>query len=97
MAPTSSPGGALPPRRGGGGLAREPSLGGGTQVILNETGSWADLADPASIATADGKSELKARPKGMLGFLARQRGRAVSPKPQERGVLGKEGARHIIG
>jgi serine/threonine kinase 32 len=32
----------------------------------------------------------------MLGFLSRKKGRGHSPKPQERGILGKEGARVVI-
>jgi serine/threonine kinase 32 len=34
---------------------------------------------------------------GVFGFLSRKKGRANSPKPKERGVLGKEGARVVIG
>jgi serine/threonine kinase 32 len=37
------------------------------------------------------------RPSGMLGFLSRKKGRDRSPKAKERGVLGKDGARQIIG
>ena len=37
------------------------------------------------------------RPSGMLGFLSRKKGRDRSPKAKERGVLGKEGARQIVG
>ena len=66
-------------------------------MVLNEAGSWSDLADPSQTVTAESKVDLKTKPNGMLGFLSRKRGRGVSPKPQERGVLGKEGARHIIG
>lgn len=85
------------PARKQGGVARDASAGGGTQVVLNEAGSWSDLADPSQTVTAESKVDLKTKPNGMLGFLSRKRGRGVSPKPQERGVLGKEGARHIIG
>ena len=80
-----------------GGVARDPSASGGTQVVLNETGSWSDLADPSNRAMNEAKGDPKLKSNGMLGFLSRKRGRGVSPKPQERGVLGKEGARHIIG
>jgi serine/threonine kinase 32 len=33
----------------------------------------------------------------MFGFLKGKKGRTNSPKPKERGVLGKEGARVVIG
>ena len=69
------------------------------QVVLDETGSWADLTNQSSTLPADGLLALGARankPTGMLGFLARKRGRDRSPKPQEQGVLGKEGARVVI-
>ena len=33
----------------------------------------------------------------MLGFLRGKKGRDRSPKPMERGVLGKEGARVVVG
>jgi serine/threonine kinase 32 len=65
------------------------------QVILGETGSWSDLAKQDATLPADAK-ELTSKPKGMLGFFARKNGRAHSPKPQERGILGKEGARVVI-
>ena len=35
-------------------------------------------------------------PHGVLGFLSRKKGREKSPKPQENGVLGKEGARVVV-
>ncbi len=40
------------------------------------------------------------KPSGMLGFLGRKKGRDRSPKAgkvRERGVLGKEGARVVVG
>ncbi|KAF2670621.1 kinase-like protein [Microthyrium microscopicum] len=37
------------------------------------------------------------KPSGMLAFLSRKKGRERSPKARERGVLGKEGARAIVG
>jgi len=40
--------------------------------------------------------EAHDKPTGMLGFLTRKKGRGHSPKPQERGILGKEGARVVI-
>lgn len=69
------------------------------QVVLDEQGSWTDLAKQDATLPADAK-ELAARgsekPTGMLGFFNRRKGRGHSPKPQERGILGKEGARVII-
>ncbi|KAI4097865.1 MAG: hypothetical protein LQ348_002390 [Seirophora lacunosa] len=92
QAPTSHP------TKGG---TRSVSKGGGMQVTLDETGSWSQLAkDHTSTIPAegvngvDGKSGKQAH--GMLGFLSRHRGREKSPKPQEPGVLGKEGARVVI-
>jgi serine/threonine kinase 32 len=62
--------------------------------VLGETGSWSELAKQDATLPAD--AALAARPNGMLGFLSRRRGRGHSPKPQERGILGKEGARVVI-
>ena len=60
-------------------------------------GSWPDLAKKDSTLPADAKLvEATAKHSGMLGFLSRKRGRGHSPKPQERGILGKEGARVVI-
>jgi serine/threonine kinase 32 len=75
---------------------------GGMQVTLDGAGSWSDLArqdatlptDAAGVANANGKPEGSG---GVFGFLSRKKGRAHSPKPKERGVLGKEGARAVIG
>jgi serine/threonine kinase 32 len=41
--------------------------------------------------------EREKRPSGMLAFLSRKKGRERSPKARERGVLGKEGARVVVG
>ncbi len=73
------------------GNMRSASASGGMHVVLDEAGSWSDLADKSPSA-----ANAKGKPSGMLGFLSKRRGRAASPKPQERGVLGREGARHII-
>ena len=86
------------------------SKGGGAQVTLDETGSWSDLANRdangGGQVDADGRSagglssgsgSGKSKPNGMLGFLSRKKGRERSPKPQEAGVLGKEGARVVVG
>jgi serine/threonine kinase 32 len=72
-------------------------VGGGVQVVLGETGSWTELAKKDATLPLDAKlNEVDSKPNGMLGFLNRKRGRGHSPKPQERGILGKEGARVII-
>jgi serine/threonine kinase 32 len=63
--------------------------GGGMQIVLDESGSWSNLAEKNTTAPSKGKH-------GMLGFLSKRKGRASSPKPLERGVLGREGARVII-
>lgn len=73
-------------------------------MVLEETGSWSNLADHSSTPPAngfEGGDNNKARTasgsnSGMLSFLTRKKGRDRSPKPMEPGVLGKEGARQII-
>ncbi|KAF2468502.1 RAC-alpha serine/threonine-protein kinase [Lindgomyces ingoldianus] len=75
------------------GSTRSTSMGGGVQVVLNETGSWSDMANQSSMLVQNQNAE---KPTGMLGFLSRKKGRDRSPKAKERGVLGKEGARVII-
>ncbi|CAZ83330.1 unnamed protein product [Tuber melanosporum] len=69
---------------------RNQSSSGGVQVVLDEAGSWSDLADKSS------PTPVRLKPSGMLGFFSKRKGRASSPKPQERGVLGREGARVAI-
>ncbi|KAL4885262.1 kinase-like domain-containing protein [Aspergillus karnatakaensis] len=79
--------------------ARKTSKGGGVQMVLEEAGSWSELADQSSTIPVDGfDAANKGKPSnsGMLAFLSRKKGRDRSPKPQEPGVLGKEGARQII-
>jgi serine/threonine kinase 32 len=78
--------------------SRKESMGGGMQVVLGETGSWSELAKQDTTLPADAKlvEARDAKPTGMLSFLSRKRGRGHSPKPQERGILGKEGARVVI-
>jgi serine/threonine kinase 32 len=76
---------------------RKESTSGGMQVTLDEMGSWSELAKQDATLPADAKLEAAAKPSGgMLSFLARKKGRGHSPKPQERGILGKEGARVVI-
>ena len=67
--------------------------------MLDETGSWSELANHNTTLPADsvnGDGSHRGKPNGMLGFLSRKKGRERSPKPQESGVLGKEGARVVI-
>ncbi|OKL56229.1 hypothetical protein UA08_08382 [Talaromyces atroroseus] len=83
------------------GATRKMSKGGGVQMVLEEAGSWSELADQSSTLPAEGYEGLiskgqKPPNSGMLAFLSRKKGRERSPKPTEPGVLGKEGARHII-
>ncbi|KAJ4312420.1 Serine/threonine kinase [Fusarium piperis] len=79
---------------------RVTSPTGGVQVTLDGGGSWSELArQDATLPTdannvTDGKAEGSG---GMFGFLKGKKGRTNSPKPKERGVLGKEGARVVIG
>lgn len=77
---------------------------GGMQVTLDGAGSWSDLARQDATLPADAagvNNELPGKEGGagggVFGFLSRKKGRAHSPKPKERGVLGKEGARVVIG
>ncbi|KAI9846557.1 MAG: hypothetical protein M1838_001233 [Thelocarpon superellum] len=74
---------------------RSISLGGAGQGGMGENKPGVDLADPSSTIPTEGKPEAKGKP-SMLGFLTRKHGRGASPRPQERGVLGREGARHIV-
>ena len=81
------------------GATRKMSKGGGVQMVLEEAGSWSELADQRSTLPAEGVDNPDAKGKGnsgMLSFFSRKKGRDRSPKPQEPGVLGKEGARQII-
>lgn len=81
------------------GSTRSTSVGGGVQVVLNEQGSWSDMANQSQGMVAPSEEQRREqRPSGMLGFLSRKKGRDRSPKgkEKERGVIGKEGARVII-
>lgn len=76
---------------------------GGVQVTLDGGGSWSDLARQDATLPADAAGpgqeggKVEASSGGVFGFLSRKKGRGGSPKPKERGVLGKEGARVVIG
>ncbi|KAJ5785285.1 Serine/threonine-protein kinase 32B [Penicillium pulvis] len=90
----------LPPQPRRGGATRKMSKGGGVQMVLEEAGSWSELANHSSTLPAEGLEgdggKGKGSNSGMLSFLSRKKGRDRSPKPTEPGVLGKEGARQII-
>ncbi|KAG8532832.1 uncharacterized protein KY384_002710 [Bacidia gigantensis] len=103
-APTSDPSSSTYPTSGGrggrGGGSRSASKSGGVQVVLDETGSWSQLANKNNEDVGDsasGNSGKGGKSSGMLGFLRGKKGRDRSPKPMEKGVLGKEGARQVIG
>ena len=68
--------------------------------MLNEQGSWSDMANQsAGMVDPAAEARRNEKPAGMLGFLSRKKGRDRSPKAvkeRERGVLGKEGARVVI-
>ncbi|KAI1090456.1 kinase-like protein [Rostrohypoxylon terebratum] len=73
---------------------------GGISVTLEDTGSWSDLArrdatlpTDASVVTDEKGSSGGG---GVFGLFGRKK-RGHSPKPKERGVLGKEGARQVVG
>ncbi|KAB5542996.1 kinase-like domain-containing protein [Coniochaeta sp. 2T2.1] len=101
--PSSSRVGRTP----GPGLNQIESPTGGVQVTLEGGGSWSELARQDATLPADaagGNNDLLGKDApggsgggGVFGFLSRKRGRGNSPKPKERGVLGKEGARVVIG
>ena len=85
------------------GSTRSTSMGGGVQVVLNEQASWSEMANSGQgMVDAEMQAQVaaagNAKQPGMLGFLNRKKGRDRSPKgkQRERGVLGKEGARHVV-
>lgn len=78
------------------GLVQSPT--GGMSFTLEGTGSWSDLArrDNTLPTDANAAGDDKAGAGGFgFGLFGRKK-RGFSPKPKERGVLGKEGARTII-
>lgn len=80
-------------------LNRVASPGGGVQVTLDGGGSWSELARQDTTLPREANAAEDGKPEGsggMFGFLKGKRGRTNSPRPRERGVLGKEGARVII-
>ena len=102
--PTSDPSTTAPanPRITKTGTTRSASKSGGVQVVLDETGSWGNLNrdhnDDTGRSSGEGEGGVgHKKGGGMLGFLSRKKGRDRSPKPMEKGVLGKEGARVVVG
>ena len=102
LGPTSHPTrpaqGRQPPRSAG------APQGGGLQVVTNDDGTTWEGLKKKETRTSNGNSQVreggrstKGKPNGMLGFLSRKKGRERSPKPMEAGVLGKEGARVVVG
>ena len=78
--------------------------GGGPQAVTNDEGNALEGLKKKETRASNGNSEAreggrstKGKPNGMLGFLTRKKGRERSPKPMEPGVLGKEGARVVVG
>ncbi|KAL7622361.1 Serine/threonine kinase [Parahypoxylon ruwenzoriense] len=73
---------------------------GGISVTLEDTGSWSDLARRDATLPADASAvnddKSGSGGGGVFGLFGRKK-RGHSPKPKERGVLGKEGARQIVG
>ncbi|RMZ91311.1 hypothetical protein DV736_g1464, partial [Chaetothyriales sp. CBS 134916] len=69
---------------------RQVSKSGGVQMVLEEGGSWSNLADhnPTLLTTVAGVEASPKSDKGgsMLGFLSRKNRRERSPKPSESGL-----------
>ncbi|KAK8121087.1 hypothetical protein PG999_005207 [Apiospora kogelbergensis] len=81
---------------------RVQSPTGGIQMTIDAAGSWSQLARqdatlPADANTVTDDKNSSSSSGGVFGLFGRKKGRGHSPKPKERGVLGKEGARVIIG
>ncbi|KAI8965181.1 kinase-like protein [Daldinia sp. FL1419] len=75
------------------------SPAGGISVTLEDTGSWSDLARRDATLPADANvtsDDKSSGGGGVFGLFGRKK-RGHSPKPKERGVLGKEGARQVVG
>ncbi|PMB64829.1 Serine/threonine-protein kinase 32A [Beauveria bassiana] len=78
---------------------RVMSSTGGVQVTLDGGSSWSDLARQDATLPIDANTTTVIKSESsssMFGFLKSKKGRNHSPKPKERGVLGKEGARVVI-
>ncbi|KAJ9651394.1 Serine/threonine kinase [Neophaeococcomyces mojaviensis] len=78
--------------------ARQASKCGGVQMVLDEHDRWSSLADRTTTLPVDAAAGREGKESGsVLGFLRGKKTRERNPKPKEAGVLGKAGARHIIG
>ena len=88
-----------PNRRVHHGSSQNINISGGIRDVLGDKGSSpSDAADQKRTNTGnDEKPVGTPKPSGMLGFLSRKKGRDRSPKAKERGVLGKDGARVVVG
>lgn len=78
---------------------RVTSPTGGVQLTLDGGGSWSELARQDATLPKDANTTTEPKSEssgGMFGFLKSKKGRNNSPRPKERGVLGKEGARVVI-
>ncbi|PTB44045.1 uncharacterized protein TrAFT101_002603 [Trichoderma asperellum] len=78
---------------------RVTSPTGGVQLTLDGGGSWSELARQDATLPKDANTAAESKNEssgGMFGFLKSKKGRNNSPRPKERGVLGKEGARVVI-
>jgi serine/threonine kinase 32 len=95
----------------GGGSSRHPdarNIGGemrnfggasasGSVVNTSVGPAYGSREEEPPLGISSGDERDPKRPSGMLGFLSRKKGRDRSPKAREKGVLGKEGARQIVG
>ena len=81
------------------GRNRIKSATGGVSVTLDGGGSWSELARQDATLPTDANTVTETKiesSSSMFGFLKSKKGRNNSPRPKERGVLGKEGARVVI-
>jgi serine/threonine kinase 32 len=77
----------------GGSGGGQRTIGAGANLTVAAPAYGEEL--PLPIGSGDERDPKK--PGVKLGFLLRRKGRDRSPKAKERGVLGKEGARQIVG
>lgn len=97
---SASPGPRSSPAQSGRGATGKHSSGTKRATSMSGTGTQVIFDDPinptASESIQASMTEETKKPHGVFGFLSRKKGRASSPKPKERGVLGKEGSRVIV-
>lgn len=71
------------------------------QVTLDGGSSWSELARQDATLPTDANATTDTKgmesTSGVFSFLKGKKGRTNSPRPKERGVLGKEGARAVVG